>query len=115
MLKNLNNNITANWVEGELRLACALDSRMIELLRAIEQSGSINQAAKQVGLSYKGAWQMIECANNLPSKVLIITATGGSKGGGTQLTAAGLYRVRGGRSLRLPTEPCIRVGTRLLT
>ena len=90
MSKNLNENITANWVEGELRLAGALDSRMIELLRAIEQSGSINQATKQVGLSYKGAWQMIERANNLAPKVLITTATGGSKGGGTQLTAAGL-------------------------
>jgi molybdate transport system regulatory protein len=90
MSKNLNEKITANWVEGELRLAGALDSRMIELLRAIEQSGSINQATKQVGLSYKGAWQMIERANNLAPKVLITTATGGSKGGGTQLTTAGL-------------------------
>ena len=90
MPKNSNEKITANWVEGELRLAGALDSRMIELLRAIEQSGSINQATKQVGLSYKGAWQMIERANNLAPKVLITTTTGGSKGGGTQLTAAGL-------------------------
>jgi len=90
MPKNSNEKITANWVEGELRLAGALDSRMIELLRAIEQSGSINQATKQVGLSYKGAWQMIERANNLAPKVLITTTTGGSKGGGTRLTAAGL-------------------------
>jgi len=90
MPKKSNDNTTANWVEGELRLAGALDSRMIELLRAIKQSGSINQAIKQVGLSYKGAWQMIERANNLAPKVLITTATGGSKGGGTQLTAAGL-------------------------
>jgi molybdate transport system regulatory protein len=80
---------TLNWVEGELHLAGALDNRMIGLLRAIEQSGSINQAAKQVGLSYKGAWQMIGRANNLAPKVLISTATGGSKGGGTCLTAAG--------------------------
>ncbi len=78
------------WLEGELRLAGILDKRMISLLRAIEQSGSINQAAKQAGLSYKGAWQMIERANNLAPKVLIATATGGSKGGGTTLTAAGL-------------------------
>jgi molybdate transport system regulatory protein len=77
------------WLEGELRLAGILDSRMIGLLRAIDESGSINQAAKQQGLSYKGAWQMIERANNLAPKVLIATATGGSKGGGTRLTAAG--------------------------
>ena len=89
MSKKPNNNVTTTWVEGELRLAGALDSRMIGLLRAIDQSGSINQAAKQTGLSYKGAWQMIERANNLAPKVLITTATGGSKGGGTCLTAAG--------------------------
>ena len=77
------------WLEGELRLVGSLDSRMIGLLRAIEQSGSLNQAAKQAGLSYKGAWQIIERANNLAPKVLIATATGGSKGGGTRLTAAG--------------------------
>lgn len=77
------------WVEGELRLAGTLDKRMMGLLKAIEQSGSLNQAAKHMGLSYKGAWQMIERANNLAPKALIATATGGSKGGGTNLTAAG--------------------------
>jgi len=89
MLKKTNNRVTTRWVEGELRLAGALDRRMIALLKAIDQSGSINQAAKQMGLSYKGAWQIIERANNLAPKVLISTATGGSKGGGTCLTAAG--------------------------
>ncbi|RIZ67475.1 MAG: LysR family transcriptional regulator [Methylococcales bacterium] len=81
--------ITSAWVEGDLCLVGSLDSRMIGLLKAIEQSGSINQAAKQVGLSYKGAWQIIERANNLAPKVLITTATGGAKGGGTYLTTAG--------------------------
>lgn len=77
------------WVDGELRLAGGLDRRMMALLRAIADSGSINQAAKQAGLSYKGAWQMIERANNLAPQALIATATGGSKGGGSCLTAAG--------------------------
>ena len=77
------------WVEGELRLVGSLDGRLMELLKAIENCGSINQAAKNVGLSYKGAWQMIERANNLAPKVLISTATGGAKGGGTCLTSAG--------------------------
>jgi len=85
-----NDNISVTpWLEGELRLAGMLDKRMIALLMAVDESGSINQAAKQVGLSYKGAWQMIERANNLAPKVLIATSTGGSKGGGTSLTAAG--------------------------
>ena len=89
MQKKSNSLITPNWVQGELCLVGALDSRMIDLLRAIDQSGSINQAAKQVGLSYKGAWQMIGRANNLAPKALISTTTGGSSGGGTCLTIAG--------------------------
>lgn len=89
MADSLNhNNISTAWVDGELRLV-GLDSRMIGLLRAIDQSGSINQAAKQMGLSYKGAWQIIERANNGAPKTLVSTATGGSKGGGTCLTEAG--------------------------
>jgi molybdate transport system regulatory protein len=89
MKKKLTPRIIPSWVEGDLRLVGTLDNRMIDLLRAIDHSGSINQAAKQVGLSYKGAWQMIERANNFSPKVLISTATGGSNGGGTNLTAAG--------------------------
>jgi len=89
MSNNANESLMTTWIAGELRLGGALDSRMIGLLRAIDQSGSINQAAKQMELSYKGAWQMIERANNLAPKVLISTATGGSKGGGTKLTVAG--------------------------
>lgn len=84
----MNEMTSAPWVDGELRLN-GIDSKMLALLKAINASGSINQAAKQLGLSYKGAWQMIERANNLAPKVLIATATGGSKGGGTSLTAAG--------------------------
>ena len=78
-----------HWVEGDLRLVGLLDTRMIGLLKAIEASGSINQAAKLMGLSYKGAWQIIERANNMAPKVLISTSIGGSKGGGTNLTMAG--------------------------
>ena len=84
-----NNDISPLWVTGDLQLAGILDNRIIELLKAINNSGSLNQAAKQVGLSYKGAWQIIERANNSSPKTLIATATGGSKGGGTSLTQAG--------------------------
>lgn len=84
-----NNDVSPLWVTGDLQLAGILDSRIIELLKAINDSGSLNQAAKQVGLSYKGAWQIIERANNSSPKTLVTTATGGAKGGGTALTDAG--------------------------
>ncbi len=76
-------------VEGDIRLIGGLGERLFRLLAAIERSGSINQAAKDVGLTYKGAWEMIERANNLSPKTLVSTAIGGRAGGGTRLTPAG--------------------------
>jgi len=89
MTKNMTEKQQLTWVAGELRLAGALDNRIIGLLKAIEQTGSLNQAAKQMGLSYKGAWQILERANNSAPQLLVATATGGSKGGGSCLTEAG--------------------------
>ncbi|CAG1020723.1 Molybdenum-pterin-binding protein MopA [Patescibacteria group bacterium] len=85
---------TPIWLEGELRLSGALDNRIIQLLKAIQQTGSLNQAAKQLGLSYKGAWQILERANQNAPQTLISTATGGNKGGGSYLTEAGLALVQ---------------------
>lgn len=80
-------------VEGELRLS-GIDHRMIALLKAIAKTGSISQAARECSLSYKGAWQIIERANNSAPKILVSTATGGSKGGGTCLTETGRRLLR---------------------
>ncbi|MVF23347.1 LysR family transcriptional regulator [Methylocaldum sp. BRCS4] len=76
-------------VEGELRLIGGLNERLFRLLAAIGKTGSINRAAKDVGLSYKGAWEMVERANNLSPELLVSTAVGGRHGGGTKLTAVG--------------------------
>jgi molybdate transport system regulatory protein len=75
--------------DADLRLIGGLSKRLFGLLQAIESTGSISQAARTVGLTYKGAWDMIERANNLSPKLLISTSIGGKSGGGTQLTAAG--------------------------
>ena len=79
----------AALIEGELRLIGGLNERLFHLLEAIARIGSINRAARDVGLSYKGAWEMVERANNLSPQILVSTAIGGRHGGGTQLTPAG--------------------------
>lgn len=78
-----------NLVEGELRLIGGLNEKFFRLLAAVDRIGSINRAAKAVGLSYKGAWEIIERANNLSPRVLVETAIGGRHGGGTRLTPTG--------------------------
>jgi molybdate transport system regulatory protein len=75
-------------LSAELRLAGRLDSRFFALLDAVQRTGSINRAAATAGLSYKGAWLLLESACNLANEALLETATGGAGGGGTQLTDA---------------------------
>ncbi len=79
---------SSTWVEGEIRLS-GIDSRMISLLQAVACTGSISQAAKQCRLIYKGAWQIIERANNSTPAPLINT-TSGAKGGGAALIETGM-------------------------
>ena len=62
----------------------------IKLLEYIHQYGSINQAAKQMGMSYKKAWKLIEDMNHLHQQPLVLSEKGGKTGGGTQLTELGL-------------------------
>lgn len=77
-------------IEAELKLAGRLDARFFALLEALRQTGSINRAARTAGYSYKGAWLVLESAGNLATAPLLQRATGGSGGGGTRLTEAGL-------------------------
>ncbi len=73
---------------AELKLAGRLDARFFALLEALQRTGSITRAARTAGLSYKGAWMLLEAACNLANEPLLETATGGAGGGGTRLTQA---------------------------
>jgi len=61
----------------------------IRLLEQIDALGSISAAAKAVGLSYKGAWDAVQALNNLSANPLVLTQSGGSKGGLASVTAQG--------------------------
>lgn len=61
----------------------------IGLLRAIAEHGSITQAAKAYGMSYKAAWDAVDTMNNLAGAPLVERSTGGRGGGSTRLTPRG--------------------------
>lgn len=65
----------------------------IALLAQLAESGSITQAAKAVGMSYKGAWDAIDAMNNLAGEPLVERVAGGKGGGGTRLTPRGAQLV----------------------
>ncbi len=77
--------------------AIALGPGKIDLLEAIGRMGSISQAAREIKLSYKRAWDMVDTMNHCFTEPLVASSTGGKGGGGAQLTALGnkmilLYR-----------------------
>ncbi len=61
----------------------------IALLRAVAEQGSITQAAKALGMSYKAAWDAIDAMNQRAGHPLVARSTGGRGGGSTQLTDHG--------------------------
>ncbi|MBC6659656.1 LysR family transcriptional regulator [Morganella morganii] len=61
----------------------------IDLLRAIDGFHSLTAAAKDLAIPYKRAWLLIDTLNKGINKPVVITSTGGSKGGGTVLTPLG--------------------------
>ena len=76
----------------------------ISLLEKIGEFGSITQAAKAVGISYKTAWDAVDVMNNLSGDALVESATGGKGGGGTRLTAAGRKLVQTYRMIQKEHE-----------
>jgi molybdate transport system regulatory protein len=72
----------------------AVDKR-IDILRRIGETGSISEAARSAGVSYKAAWQALETLSNLAGVPLVDKAVGGSGGGGARLTAAGQMVLNG--------------------
>jgi molybdate transport system regulatory protein len=61
----------------------------IALLKQIDQHGSISVAAKEMGMSYKKAWRLIDSMNKLGTEILVERTIGGKGGGGTKLSDAG--------------------------
>jgi len=71
-------------------LSQASADKRIEILRLVGRSGSISQAGREAGVSYKAAWQAIDTLTNLAGVALVERAVGGAGGGGARITAAGL-------------------------
>jgi molybdate transport system regulatory protein len=60
-----------------------------QLIALIEATGSISAAAREMGMSYRRAWQLVEAINLSFSQPVIVTATGGKRGGGASVTEVG--------------------------
>ena len=71
-------------------LGHAITDKRLLILRSLSQAGSISQAAREAGVSYKAAWQAIDTLSNLSGVALVEKVVGGAGGGGARLTPAGV-------------------------
>lgn len=71
-------------------LGHSISDKRLAVLRWVAQCGSISQAAREVGISYKAAWQAIDTLTSLSGAALVERTVGGAGGGGAQITPEGL-------------------------
>lgn len=70
-------------------LGHAISDKRLEVLRRIAGCGSISQAAREAGISYKAAWQALDTLSALAGVSLVEKTVGGSGGGRARLTVEG--------------------------
>lgn len=61
----------------------------VRLLELIAETGSISAAARQMEMSYRRAWLLIDELNGIFGKPVIETSAGGAGGGGAKITPLG--------------------------
>lgn len=71
-------------------LGHAASDKRLEVLRRVADTGSISQAAREAGISYKAAWQAIDTLTGLSGTTLVDSTVGGNGGGGARITPQGL-------------------------
>lgn len=76
----------------------------VALLEQISARGSLSQAARVLGLSYRRAWLLLDDINRSFAEPAVVTATGGRHGGGARLTAFGQELITRYRELEKAAE-----------
>jgi len=79
----------------------ALGPGKIRLLEAIDRTGSISQAGRALGMSYRRAWLLIDDLNRCFREPVLAAQPGGARGGGAELTAFGRKLVRDYRAIEI--------------
>jgi molybdate transport system regulatory protein len=77
----------------------AIGPGKIALLERMRDSGSLSQAARELNMSYRRAWQLLASLNASFREPVIVTSIGGKGGGGTAITELGQSLIDSYRAL----------------
>jgi molybdate transport system regulatory protein len=90
-----------------LKLIFAEDARLgpgkMALLEAVSRTGSISAAGRDLGMSYRRAWMLLDAVNTMFGKAAIETSAGGAHGGGAKLTVFGKKLLEAYRTVETET------------
>lgn len=90
----------AIWIERQDGTDRFLGKGRIQLLELIVGHGSISKAAKEMNMSYKRAWDLVNSMNSQALKPFVITQTGGKTGGGAIVTEEGQQAIKDYKALQ---------------
>jgi molybdate transport system regulatory protein len=76
-------------IRVDLAPGCSVGPGKVSLLEAIERDGSLSVAARNIGLSYRRAWNLLADLNRSFAQPVVATAVGGRRGGGASVTDFG--------------------------
>jgi molybdate transport system regulatory protein len=99
----------------QLKIRITNDSSVVmgpgkaELLETIDACGSISSAAKQMHMSYRRAWELVDVMNKSFNQPLVSSSSGGHHGGGAQLTDFGRFILKNYRDLIRKAHTAVEV------
>jgi molybdate transport system regulatory protein len=86
-----------------------------DLLDAVARSGSISAAAREMGMSYRRAWLLVDTMNRCFRAPLVAAIKGGSGGGGAHITELGLIVLARYRAMELKAAASVAAEMREFT
>src|SRR5271154_2976804 len=82
----------------------AIGPGKVKLLELIDALGSISAAGRQMGMSYRRAWLLVDSLNRCFREPLVSSHTGGAHGGGANLPPAGVAVARHYRAVEAAAQ-----------
>jgi molybdate transport system regulatory protein len=86
----------------------AIGPGKVVLLEAIRDTGSISQAGRTLGMSYRRAWLLVDDMNRCFRKPVVAAQPGGAQGGGAALTAFGQQLIQNYRAIEAEATAAIK-------
>ena len=85
----------------------AIGQGKADILEAIARTGSISAAARELEMSYRKAWMLVDEMNQCFRSPVVVAAKGGPQGGGATVTPLGLEALARFRKIQAEASEAI--------